>query len=154
MPGFPEHAAPTLPWEVNWAEPPRLPRAQRRAFWRAGPVPSLYNEKNRAWGLAGQLKAEREGEVAVWRGGLGPDHPGPAAGPHEDKKKPLKAFKPAWGDLIESELYKPQAEKPQTEAAERGPRWMQGASSALPEAQARDNSVWTGLETDIWDAPV
>lgn len=124
------------------------------SFWRAEPARSLYNGKNRTWELAGWLKAEREGETAVWRGGLGPDHLGHAAGPHKDNKKPLKACKPAWGDLIESELYKPREEKPQTETTERGPRWLQGASSVLPEVRARDDSVWTGLETNVWDSPV
>lgn len=137
---------------MNWAEERR---GQRKVLQRGEPgVQSLCNEEKHC--ITGDLEAGLvadgregggDGKKPGWRGGLGPDDPGPAR-PHEDKKKPLKAFEPAWGDMIESVLCKPHQEKPQTERpAERGPRWTQGASSVLPGGQARDSGQcleWPG----------
>lgn len=52
------------------------------------------------------MKADRregDGKKPGWGGGQGPDRMGPAR-PHEDNKKPWKASKLGWDDMIESVL--------------------------------------------------
>lgn len=85
---------PRLPWEeVNrtkeW-------RGQRKVFRRGEPVVQrLCNGKEHC--ISGHLEAggkreKGDGKKWGWRGGRGPDHPGPGR-PPEGNTKPLTTFK-------------------------------------------------------------